>query len=112
MRTGLIYTSARLLLLVAAMGLLYLAGARGILLLALALVVSALASYVLLAKQRDAMSAAIARRFGRPGNPRRRIPGRGWAADFRARLDEGTRAEDGDESASAGIEVPGRSRQP
>jgi hypothetical protein len=96
------------------MGLLYLAGARGIVLLALAFVVSALASYVLLAKQRDAMSAAMARRFGRPGGPRRRVPGRGWAADFRARLDEGTRAEDEDEDedASAGIEVPGRLRRP
>jgi hypothetical protein len=99
MRTGLTYTSARLLLLVAAMGLLYLAGARGFLLWVLAFVVSALASYVLLSKQRDVMSVAIARRLGnrRRRTPRRRMPGRGWAAEFRARLDEGTRAEDAHE---------------
>lgn len=102
MRTGLTYTSARLLLLVAAMGLLYLAGARGFLLLALAFVVSALASYVLLSRQRDAMSGAIARRLGsgRQRTPRRRMPGRGWAAEFRARLDDGTRAEDANEDAN------------
>ncbi len=97
MRTGLSYTSARILLLVAAMGLLYLAGARGILLVALAFVVSALASYVLLSRQRDAMSGAIARRFGRHGRPRRRR-----LAEFRARLDEGARAEDTADEAEAG----------
>jgi hypothetical protein len=95
------YTSARLLLLVATMGLLYLAGARGILLLVLAFAVSALASYVLLSRQRDVMSAALARRLGRTGKagearPRRRL------AEFRSRLEEGARAEDTDE--------PGRGR--
>jgi hypothetical protein len=94
MRTGLAYTAARILLLVAALGLLYLAGARGFLLLALAFVVSALASYVLLSKQRDVMSGAIARRLVKSGKGGQRQPRRSWFADFRARLEEGTRAED------------------
>src|SRR5260370_3210887 len=85
MRTGFSYRWAWILLLVAAMGLLYLAGARGILLVALAFAVSALASYVLLSRQRDAMSGAIARRFGKQGQPRRRR-----LAELRAPLDEGT----------------------
>jgi hypothetical protein len=88
MRTGLAYTSARILLLVVALVLLYLAGARGFLLLALAFVVSALASYVLLSRQRDAMSGILARRLSKASRR---------AAEFRARLDDGARAEDDDE---------------
>jgi hypothetical protein len=87
MRTGLAYTSARILLLVIAILLLYLAGARGILLVGLAFVVSALASYVLLSKQRDAMSGALNRRLSKVGRR---------AAEFRARLEEGAAAEDVD----------------
>jgi UPF0716 family protein affecting phage T7 exclusion len=90
MRTGLAYTSARILLLVISMGLLYLAGARGILLLALAFVVSALASYVLLSKQREVMSGALNRRLNRVGRS---------AAEFRSRLEEGAAAEDDTEQA-------------
>ncbi|HTU75255.1 MAG TPA: DUF4229 domain-containing protein [Trebonia sp.] len=92
MRTGFAYTSARILLFVAAMGLLYLAGARGLLLVALALVVSALASYVLLSRQRDAMSAALS---GRLVKTRRK------AAELKARLDEGAAAEDTDDPGEA-----------
>jgi hypothetical protein len=84
MRTTLAYTSARILLLVVAMVLLYLAGARGLLLLALAFIVSALASFILLSRQRDVMSGALASRL------RNRSPG------IRARLEEGARAEDED----------------
>jgi hypothetical protein len=87
MRTTLAYTSARILLLVVAMILLYLVGARGLLLLALAFVVSGIASFVLLSRQRDVMSGAL---MGRLGNRRQRTAG------FRARLDEGARAEDED----------------
>ena len=87
MRTTLAYTSARILLLVVAMVLLYLAGARGFLLLVLAFGVSALASFVLLSRQRDVMSGALA---GRLRGRRARGPG------FRARLEEGARAEDED----------------
>ena len=83
MRTMLAYTSARVLLLVVSGILLYLAGARGLLLLALAFVVSGTASFVLLSRQRDIMSGAL---LARLRNRR--------AAGFRARLDEGARAED------------------
>jgi hypothetical protein len=99
MRNGLAYTSARILLLVVAFGLLRLAGVRGWALVALAFVVSALASYVLLSKQRDIMSAAIARRLGKPGRPR--LPRWHGLAEFRARLEEGARAEDTPEPAPA-----------
>jgi Mn2+/Fe2+ NRAMP family transporter len=87
MRTTLAYTSARILLLVVSVILLYLIGARGLLLLALACVVSGIASYVLLSRQRDVMSGALMNRIR---------SGRRRAAGFRARLEEGARAEDDD----------------
>ncbi len=80
MRATLAYTAARILLFVVSMILLYLAGASGLLLIALALVISGIVSFVLLSRQRDAMSSALATRIG----------------NFRSRLDEGTRAEDND----------------
>ena len=92
MRTAFAYTSARILLFVGATILLYLVGARGLLLLALALLVSGIASYVLLSKQRDRMSGALTNRLG---NGRRR------ARDFKSRLDEGASAEDDDELQAA-----------
>jgi hypothetical protein len=87
MRATFAYTSARILLFVVAMILLYLVGARSLLLVALALLVSGIASFVLLSKQRDRMSGAL---IGRLRNGRER------AAGFRARLEEGARAEDED----------------
>jgi Mn2+/Fe2+ NRAMP family transporter len=78
MRVTLAYTTARILLFVAAVGLIYLAGARGLLLFGLALLVSGAASYILLSRQRDAMSGALVNRF----------------RSMRARFDEGTKAED------------------
>ena len=81
------YSSARILLLVVSVILLYLVGARGLLLLALACVVSGIASFVLLSRQRDVMSGAL---MGRIRTGRRR------AAGFRARIEEGARAEDED----------------
>ena len=78
MRATFAYTTARILLFVAAVGLIYLAGARGLLLLALALVVSGAASYILLSRQRDAMSGALVNRF----------------RTLRTRIDEGAKAED------------------
>ena len=80
MRATLAYTTARILLFVAAVGLLYLAGAGGLLLLGLALLISGVASYVLLSRQRDAMSGAIVDRL----------------RSFRDRLDQGARSEDDD----------------
>ena len=58
-----------------------------LLLLALAFVVSGIASFVVLSRQRDVMSGAL---LGRLKN------GRNRAASFRARLEEGARAEDED----------------
>lgn len=78
MRPTIAYTSARILLFVAALGLLYLVGARGPLLLALALVISGVVSFVVLSRQRDMMSGAIVSRI----------------RNVRERLDDGARAED------------------
>jgi Protein of unknown function (DUF4229) len=78
MRATLAYTAARILLFAAAAGLLYLAGARGVLLIALALVVSGVASYIVLSRMRDSMAGAISRRI----------------ESVRSRIDAGTRAED------------------
>jgi len=80
MRATFAYTTARILLFVAATGLIYLAGARGLLLLGLALVVSGAASYILLSRQRDAMAGALSKRLG----------------SLRSRLDAGARVEDKD----------------
>ncbi len=87
MRATLAYTSARILLLVVSVIVLYLVGARGLLLLALAFLVSGIASFVLLSRQRDIMSGALLTRLK---NRRTR------AAGFRTRLEEGARAEDDD----------------
>jgi hypothetical protein len=78
MRATLAYTGVRLLLFVVAVGLIYLAGARGLLLIALALLVSGIASYVLLSRMRDKMAGSISSRID----------------SVRSRLDEGTRVED------------------
>jgi len=80
MRATLAYSTARLLIFAVVLGLLYVAGARELLLVGLALVISGILSYVVLSRQRDAMSGAIASRMG----------------NFRHRLDAGSRAEDGD----------------
>ena len=87
MRTTLAYTSARILLLVVSIIMLYLVGARGLLLLALACVVSGIASFVLLSRQRDVMSGALVNRIRN---------GQGRVARFRARIEEGARVEDDD----------------
>lgn len=80
MRATFAYTTARILLFVAVLGVLYLTHVRGVLLLGLAVLVSGLISFVLLSRQRDAMSGSITARIG----------------NFRRQLDEGTRAEDDD----------------
>jgi Protein of unknown function (DUF4229) len=87
MRATLAYTSARIVLLVVSAVVLYLAGARGLLLLALSFIVSGIASFVLLSRQRDVMSGAL---MARIKNGRHRM------AEFRARIEEGARAEDDD----------------
>jgi Mn2+/Fe2+ NRAMP family transporter len=80
MRATFAYTAARFLIFAAMLGLLYLLGARGLLLIGLALVISGIISFVVLSRQRDAMSGAITSRIG----------------GLRRRLDEGARAEDDD----------------
>jgi hypothetical protein len=92
MRTALAYTASRLVLFLVVLLLLDLAGARGLLLIALALLISGLLSYVLLSRQRDAMAGSLGQRL--------RV-GRGRPNSFRARLDEGTRAEDTEDSGPA-----------
>ena len=93
MRTGIAYTCARILLLVAALALLDLAGARGILLLVLAFVVSSLASYVLLSRQREIMAGALNRRLSKMTAK---------AAEFRGRIEDGAAAEDETENDDTG----------
>jgi hypothetical protein len=80
MRATIAYTTARILLFVAATGLIYLAGARGVLLLVLGLLASGAASYILLSRQRDAMAGALFNRV----------------RSLRARIDAGAKAEDND----------------
>ena len=79
------YTSARILMFGCAVILLYVAGARGVLLLALGLVISALASYVLLNKQRAIIAERLNGRLSKAGSK---------VTEFRDRLDEGSKAED------------------
>ena len=66
---------------------LYWAGARGLLLLGLALLISALLSYVLLNKQRQILADRLNGRLSRVGAK---------AGEFSQRLNEGARAEDDD----------------
>lgn len=78
MRATLAYTAARIGLFFTALLLIYLAGARSLLLFGLALLVSGIASYVLLARQRERMAGALSTRL----------------RSLRTRLAEGTKAED------------------
>jgi hypothetical protein len=107
MRTAFAYTTARILMFVVSTVLLYLVGARGFLLLALACVVSALASYVLLSKQRDRISGSLTARLGngaaRKGQPR--------MVGFRARLEQGARAEDAEDEDEDEPATPTSQRQ-
>jgi Mn2+/Fe2+ NRAMP family transporter len=88
MRAAVAYTSARILLFAATLAVLYLIGARGLILLALALLISGLASYVVLSRARDRMSASLSGRFT---GMRSRVK------EFGQRLDEGAQAEDKDQ---------------
>ncbi|MGH3261112.1 MAG: DUF4229 domain-containing protein [Trebonia sp.] len=93
------YTSARILIFGCAVILLYLAGARGILLLFLGLVISALASYVLLNRQRMVIADKLNGRLGKAGSR---------VTEFRERLESGTKAEDGgteDEAAEESVQA-------
>jgi beta-lactamase regulating signal transducer with metallopeptidase domain len=91
MRTGLAYTTARILILVISLVVLYVCGARGFLLLGLAFVISALASYMLLYKQREKMAGALNRRISKTTSG---VTDK--VTEFRERLEEGAAAEDTD----------------
>jgi hypothetical protein len=80
MHATFIYTTSRILLFAVVLGVLYLVGARGLLLIGAAVLISGIVSFIVLSRQRDAMSGAITSRI----------------TNFRERLDEGTRAEDDD----------------
>lgn len=80
MRSVLVYTLSRLALFAATAGVLYLVGARGFLLLALAILISGVISFVLLSRQRDAVSSSVSERASR----------------IRQGLAEGAAREDGD----------------
>jgi Flp pilus assembly protein TadB len=80
MRATLSYTLLRVLIFLAAALVLALFGVHGITLLVIALIISAIVSLLLLSRQRDRMSAALAGRFDR----------------LRANIDEGAKREDAD----------------
>jgi hypothetical protein len=93
MRSVLAYTSARILMFGCSVILLYLAGARGLLLLFLGLVISMLASYILLNRQRQVIAEKLNGRLGRVGSK-----ATSKVSEFRERLDDGTKAEDGEDA--------------
>ncbi|TMR97352.1 DUF4229 domain-containing protein [Nonomuraea basaltis] len=67
MRPVLVYTASRIGLFLVTLGVLYLLGLQSPLpLIVASFVISGLASYVLLSKQRDAMSARISDKVDRP----------------------------------------------
>lgn len=59
----LVYSMARLLMLVACLAVIYLLGARGIVWLIVSFLISALLSYIFLAKLRDQVGAGVGRHF-------------------------------------------------
>jgi hypothetical protein len=65
MRSVLIYSLSRLALFAATAGVLFLVGARGFLLVGLAILISGVISFVLLSRQRDAVSNSVTERAGR-----------------------------------------------
>ncbi|MFE3451403.1 DUF4229 domain-containing protein [Nonomuraea sp. NPDC059194] len=67
MRPVLVYTASRISLFVVTLGVLYLLNLREpLVLIAVAFVISGIASYVLLSRQRDAMSARISDKVDQP----------------------------------------------
>jgi hypothetical protein len=83
------YTSARILIFGCAVILLHVVGVGGLAMLFLALVISALASYVLLNRQRQIIADKLNGRLGKAG---------ARFTEFRERLDDGTKVEDDDAS--------------
>jgi UPF0716 family protein affecting phage T7 exclusion len=94
------YTSARILMFGCSVILLYVAGARGVLLLLLGLVISALASYILLNKQRQIIADKLNGRLAKTASK-----ATSKVTEFRERLEEGATAEDDEPDDAAGSEV-------
>jgi hypothetical protein len=92
LRTTFVYTSARIIMFGASVLVLFWAGARGLLLLGLALLISALLSYVLLNKQRTIIADKLNGRLSRVGRK---------AGEFSKRLDDGAALEDPDDDEAA-----------
>jgi hypothetical protein len=93
MRAFIVYNAARLGLFVVALVLLHLIGVGGLLLWALALVISGIASYIVLSGLRDKVSQSVTQRVQR-------------ASELKQRLEEGARAEDDDAAAPATAAAP------
>jgi hypothetical protein len=89
MRTVIAYTSARILIFGIAVLLLHMVGAGGVLMFVLALVISALASYILLNKQREVLAGKLNGRLGKVGG---KVGGK--VTEFRERLEDGAALED------------------
>jgi UPF0716 family protein affecting phage T7 exclusion len=83
------YTSARILMFGCSVILLYVAGARGVLLLLLGLVISALASYILLNKQRQIIADKLNGRLAKTASK-----ATSKVTELRERIEEGATAED------------------
>jgi len=86
------YSISRIALFVAVFGILTLIGARGIVAVAIALVISGLASYVLLSRQRDAVSTAISAR----------------SAKIKERMEQAASAEDAADDEARRLEQSGQ----
>ncbi len=65
MRSVIVYSLARLLLVAATAAILYLLGMRGLLNLAVAFLISGIVSYVVLSRQRDKVSVTLTSKMGR-----------------------------------------------
>lgn len=89
MRAFLVYNAARLGLFLVALGLLYVIGVGGLMLWALALIISGIASYIVLSRLRDRVSQSVNTRVQRAAAK---------ATDIKQRIEEGTRVEDDDAS--------------
>jgi hypothetical protein len=87
----LVYTASRLAVFVVVAAVLALLGMRGVLLLLVAVVVSGLLSFVLLSRQRDAMSQAVVQR----------------GTSLRQRMKEATESEDAADDAMRAAEDHG-----
>jgi Protein of unknown function (DUF4229) len=102
MRAFLVYNAARLGLFLIALGLLYLIGVGGLMLWALALIISGIASYVVLSRLRDRVSVSVNSRV-------RRATAK--AADIKQRIEEGASVEDEDAPEERAHADAGHSQQ-